>query len=112
MKHAQLKYDYINSVDSWENPIVRDSSYEETQIAEFTGCWDENDNYYEVLYFDDKTYCIDSNGNECEVPETDNWQDDSNIFLYYDEDSDTYYEQNTNGNFWYQITKPILVPAF
>jgi hypothetical protein len=112
MKHTQLKYNYIKSVDSWENPIVKEGFYEDSQIAEFTGCWDENDNYYEVLFYDAKTYCIDSNGNECNLPDTDNWQEQDTIFLYHDEDTNTYYEQNTNGNFWYEIDKPLLVPAF
>ena len=113
MKHRQLKYDYIKAVDSWENPIAKDGFYDECQVAEFTGCWDDKDNYYEVMSLEDGTQvCIDSNGNECELPETDNWQEDGNTYLYYDSDSNQYFEQETNGNFWYQITKPVLIPIF
>ena len=112
MKHTQLKYDYIKSVDSWENPIAKNGFYDDCQIAEFTGCWDDKDNFYEVLFFDDKTFCIDESGNEVDLPETDNWVEDDKTFLYYDEETDKYFEQQTNGNFWAEITKPILVPVF
>lgn len=112
MKHTQLKYEYIKSVDSWENPIAKNGYYDDCQIAEFTGCYDDDDNYYEILYYNNQTFCIDSKGNEVDVPETDNFQDDSNIYLYYDDETDSYFEQNTNGNFWYQIEKPILVNPF
>lgn len=111
MKHAQLKYDYIKPVDSWDNPIVKEGFCEDCQIAEFTGCWDNKDNYYEVLFYDGKTYCVDSNDNECDLPDTADWQDQDVIYLYCDQKTDTYYEQNTNGNFWFEITKPVLLQA-
>ena len=112
MKHTQLKYDILNAVNSNDNPIAKDGFYDECQIAEFTGCWDEEDNYYEVLFYNNESYCIDRDGNQCEIPETDNWAEENQTFIYYDENSDKYFEQHQNGNFWFEVTKPILIPAF
>jgi hypothetical protein len=105
---VKLEYQILKSVDSNDNPIVLDSCYEDCQIAEFTGCWDAKDNYYEVLFFENKAYYLDELGNLFNDVETEDWQEDSNIYIYYDEVTDTYYEQDTNGNFWYEISKPIL----
>jgi hypothetical protein len=113
MKHTQLKYSYIESVDSWNNPIAKNGFYDDCQFAEFTGCWDDKDDFYEVLFLSDgQSFCLDPNGNECEIPETDNWIEDDKTYIYYNEDTDEYFEQTTNGNFWAKITKPVLVNPF
>ena len=112
MEHTQLKYDLIKSVDSCDNPIAKDGFYDECQIAEFTGCWDEKDNYYEVMFYNGLSFCIDENGDECEIPETDNWQEQDITYLYYDEKTNKYFAQETNGNFWGEITKPSLIKPF
>ena len=112
MKHTQLKYDYIKPVDSWENPIAKEGFYDESEIAQFTGCWDDQDNYYEVLFYKDDTFCIDENGNEVNLPDTDNWQDQDTTYIYFDDESGKYFEQSTNGNHWYEITEPVLMKPF
>ena len=104
----KLSYNIINPIDPWDNPIVNDDLYDDCQIAEFTGCWDDKDNYYEVLFFDDKAYYLNELGELFDNIGTDDWREMDNIYIYYDEKSNKYFEQVTNGNFWYEITKPML----
>ena len=105
----KLQYDLIQHVDSWENPIAKEGFYQECQIAEFTGCWDENEQFYEVLFYKDETFCIDGNGKEAELPDTEKWVEDDIIFIY--EDEGKYYQQTTNGNHWCEVTEPKLIDA-
>ena len=91
--------------------INKDGFYEETQIAEFTGCWDEEDNFYEVMFYKDESFCLNKDGKLCEIPETDNWMEEDQTFLYYDENSGKYFEQHQNGNFWEEITEPVLIDS-
>ena len=103
----KLSYDIISPIDSWDNPIVKDDLYDDCQIAEFTGCWDDKDNYYEVLFFEDKTYYLDESDKLFDDIDPESWEEHS-TYIYYDDKTKKYFEQVTNGNFWYEITKPIL----
>jgi len=104
----KLEYSIIGSVNSNDNPIAKEGWYDECQIAEFTGCW-LDDKYYEVLFYKDNSYYLDENGNLCDDIDTEDWKEDDQIYIYFDEDSNRYFEQITNGNHWYEITEPKLI---
>ena len=106
----KIQYSIIKHVDSWENPIAKDGFYDDCQIAEFTGFM-FNDTFYEVLNYKNETLCVNSvTGEPFEIPDEElDWMEDSKMYLYYDDESGKYFAQETNGNFWAEITEPILI---
>ena len=103
----KLQYQVIDHAEPHENPIVKESLYQEAQIGEITRCWDEKENCYEVLIFNDEIYFVNEQLEQVPEIETDDWAEDD--ITYYYKYNDEYYEQYTNGNHWYKITEPKLI---
>ena len=123
MNIKKLQIDKVADVDSWENPIAANGWYDECQKGSVTSFCFEKDGkelIFETIEFeqtcvalcheDDKQYpSLDAVEKEFGVDRDEwHWHDEPNN-IYYDEDSDKYFYQITNGNYWIEIKKPYWI---